>query len=285
MNKLKNCRLCDSSNITFLKRIQSPHSEFKYLLYKCNDCGSKFFNPNEHPVSLDDLYESFATDKNKSMLNPVFKENPYWTHQKKTIQRLLKGNPNSILDVGCRTGDFLMHFDSSVAKDGVELSEEYSKICKQRGIKIYSDYVENIDFKEKYDVVSCYAVLEHIVEPIILIDKLKTLVNDNGLLIILVPWHECLKEKLLYFLNIQWHMFSPPEHLNFFSKKILNDVITKENNFELVRYEYTSGGIFNPFKKIPILGKAFSFFMFQMDKTFLNKMAIFDHLYVYYKKI
>ena len=178
-----------------------------------------------------------------------------------------------------------MHFDSTIIKEGVELSEQYSEVCKQRGIKVYSDFVENIDFKEKYDVVSCYALLEHIVEPIELINKLKTLVNKDGLLIILVPWHECLKEKILYFLNIQWHMFSPPEHLNFFSKKILHDVVTKENDFKLVKFEYTSGGIFNPFKNIPILGKGFGVIMRIYDKSFMNKIAIFDHIYLYYQKV
>ena len=56
MNELKNCRLCGSTDIVILKKIKSPHIEFSYFLYKCKKCGSKFFNPNEHPVSLDKLY-------------------------------------------------------------------------------------------------------------------------------------------------------------------------------------------------------------------------------------
>ncbi|MGB0886940.1 MAG: class I SAM-dependent methyltransferase [Vicingaceae bacterium] len=282
---LINCRLCNSSEIVTLKNIKSPHIPYSYMLYKCNSCNSKFFNPKEHPISLDKLYEDFANDKNKSMLTPTFVRSPHWEHQKNIINKLLNSPIKSVLDIGCRTGDFLMHFDEKVKKEGVELSKEYSKICKDRGLTIYSDFVENIDFNQKYDTVSCYALLEHIVEPITLINDLKKLVDKNGLLVILVPWHECLKEKLLYKLNIQWHMFSPPEHLNFFSKKILNQIVTKDGNFKLVKYEYTSGGIFNPFKNIPVLGKGFSFLMRIYDKSFMNKLPIFDHIFLYYQKI
>ena len=285
MADIKSCRLCNSHKINTMRKIKSPHSEFYYTLYNCENCESKFFNPEEHPLSLEELYESFANEQNKSMLNAHFKPTPHWNYQKKIIYRLLKNSPKNILDIGCRTGDFLMHFPASVQKNGVELSEQYSEICKQRGIKMYSDFVENIEFKEKYDVVSCYALLEHIVEPLPLIDKLKTLVNNKGLLIILVPWHECLKEKILYFLRIQWHMFSPPEHLNFFSKKLLVDAVTKEGNFKLIKYQYTSGGIFNPFKKVPLLGKIFNLLMRVYDRSFMNKLAIFDHIFLYYKKI
>lgn len=282
--KLTNCRLCSSEDIKILKPISSPYIDETFLLYHCNTCNSKFFNPDEHSVSLDKLYEDFASEKYQEMLSAPFKKNKMWNHQKNIITKLLGKNPKSVLDIGCRTGDFLMHFDKDTKKEGVELSKQYAEVCKKRELTVYSDFVENIDFKDKYDVVTCYALLEHIVDPVPLINQLKELVTPDGLLVILVPWHECLKEKLLFNLGIKWHMFTPPEHLNYYSKKVLNDIITKESDFKLVKSYSSSGGLINPFKSIPVLGKAFSLFMFLIDSSFMNQIPIYDHLYLYYKK-
>lgn len=284
MDKLRTCRFCKSENIETLKAIKSPHFPNSYLLYKCNACGSKFFNPNEHDVSLDKMYESFASNANKHRLTDEFKRNRLWDYQKKIINRLLGKEPESILDIGCRTGDFLLHFDNTKIKEGVELSKQYAEVCEKRGIKIHADFVENINFTQQYDVVSCFALLEHVVDPIHIIEDLKKLVKPNGLLIIAIPTHECFKEKLLYKLNIQWHMFSPPEHLNFLSRKQMLNTVTAKNEFDLAREHFTSGGIFNPFRAIPLLKQAFGFFMFQLDKTPLNQLRVFDHMYLFYKK-
>lgn len=285
MSNLLLCRFCNSDQIIISQLIDSPHFNLKYQLYKCNTCNSKFFNPSEHDVSLNEMYQKFSNEQKENILIENFKKDKVWVYQKNIITKILKKNPESVLDVGCRTGNFLMHFGNNTIKAGVELSREYSKVCERRGIETYCDFVENITFPKKYDVVSCYALLEHVVEPVIIIKQLKSLVKKDGVLVIMIPWHECFKEKVLRFFGIRWHMYSPPEHFNFFSKKILNDIIEKSNDFKL-EYKYSSsGGIFNPFKKIPLLNKAFGYFMFLMDKTFLNQIPIFDHLYLYYKRV
>ena len=115
-------------------------------------------------------------------------------------------------------------------------------------------------------------------------DKLSSVINENGLLVILIPTHESLKERLLMRFHKRWHMYVPPEHLNFISKRFLDSYLSK-NNFKLVKRYYSSGGIFNPFKRIPVINGLFNKFMFFFDKSFFNKLPIFDHLFSYYKKI
>ena len=284
MPNISSCRFCNSSNIKILRPIQSPHFDHKYLLYYCLECNSKFHNPSEIDISYDKMYQDIANETT-DLLNEEYKPNRTWIRQKNVIQKLLKKSPKSILDVGCRTGSFLMHFSEKVDRVGVELSHQFADVGKKRGLNIYTDFIENIKFDKQFDVVSSYAILEHLTDPIPVIQDLKKLVKKDGLLIILVPWHECLKEKILYKLNIQWHMFCPPSHLNFYSKKFLNDIVEAEGEFELVYSFSTSGGIFNPFRRIPVLNKAFGLFMHLYDMSFMNKIAIFDHLYVYYRRI
>ena len=90
--------------------------------------------------------------------------------------------------------------------------------------------------------------------------------------------------KILTKLNIKWHMYIPPEHLNFFSKIFLDSYLN-HLGFKLIKRYYSSGGLINPFRGIPLISAIFNKFMFYYDKSFLNKLPIFDHLFSYYKKI
>jgi len=277
------CKFCNSSDVIRYKSINSPfYPEKRYILYECKHCLSRFFNVNQYNVSIQELYEKLATSKKN--LSIEFLKSQYWEDQKRFILQILKKTPKSILDVGCRTGDFLMHFDDIILREGVEISNYCTEIANKRGLKIYNKNLESINFNKKYDLVSAYNILEHLIDPLIFLDKLSSIINKNGLLVILIPTHESLREELLMRFHKRWHMYVPPEHLNFFSTRFLDSYLSKYN-FKLIKRYYSSGGIFNPFKKIPVINALFNKFMYFVDKSFINRLPIFDHLFSYYRKI
>lgn len=277
------CKFCNSSNVIHYKSINSPHyPEKKYILYECKHCLSRFFNIYQYDISINELYEKLATSKKN--LSIEFLKSLYWEDQKRIILQILKKSPRSILDVGCRTGDFLMHFEDTIIREGVEISNYCTEIANKRGLRIYNDNLESINFDKKYDIVSAYNILEHLIDPLSFLDKLNSIINKNGLLVILIPTHESLREKLLMRFNKRWHMYVPPEHLNFISKRFLDSYLSKYN-FQLIERYYSSGGIFNPFKRIPLINALFNKFMYFVNKSFFNRLPIFDHLFSYYKKI
>lgn len=279
------CRICSSTNYKDIRKVKSPYFDAFYTLYECDDCKCRFFDARENEdISLTSLYESFA-DKNNQMLNSKFTPNSYWKNQVDIINKYSKNEISNVLDIGCRTGDFLMHFDDKVEKHGVELSEQYSKICVERGLITYTDFIEKINFDTKFDVVSAYALLEHLEFPGVVLKSMKNIVADDGLIVILVPWYQCLKEKLLNKIGVQWHMFTPPEHLNYYSREYLISYFTEDGTYELVKQNITSGGLINPFRKIPVLKQGFSVFMKLVDMSFVNRLAIFDHLFLYFRKV
>lgn len=275
------CKFCNTDQTKEFMFLESPHTRQIYTLYECQNCLSRFFDINQHNVSIKALYEDIAKDN--SNLSRGFSPTPYWESQKKFALKLLKIPLTSILDVGCRTGDFLLHFKGNHIKEGIEISNYCSEIAQKRGLTVYNDSLENFKTNKKYDLVSAFAVLEHLSDPIQFLDKLKTLVNIGGLLIVLIPTFECLKVKVLAKLNKDWHMYRPPEHLNFFSEKFLDSYL-RSNGYRLIRRYYTSGGIFNPVRKIPILNSIFNRLMFYFNISRLNRIPIFDHSYSYYQK-
>ncbi len=274
------CKFCKRGNVEKIKKIVSPHNNLKYTLYGCTTCKSRFFDDDEHKVDIDDIYNSYP--QNKQYLNVAFKPSKYWNNQKKQIVRILGHYPSSVLDLGCRTGDFLMHFDSNITRDGVEITEEYASIAKSRGLNIYNSKLEDTKFDKKYEVISAFAILEHLVSPLEFLDNINDLLADNGILIILIPNHENLKTWIIdTFTKVRWLMYSPPEHLNLFSRSFLDGYLNKKG-FVLVKRYWTSGGTFNPFSRIPGLRFLFKVFMFLYDESFFNKIPVFDHLYSTY---
>ena len=281
------CKFCNSQQTISAQKIQSPYVNYEYTLYQCKTCDCRFFDINEYDVDIENIYEEYSAKHNKTVARFQFKKNFYWAKQAQRIEKILGRKVSSVLDIGCRTGDFLMHFPDSVNREGVELSKNSAEIAKSRGLVVYQDFVENINFdNQQYNAVTCYALLEHLLEPLKFLDKLSNIVSPEGVLVIMIPTHECFKLWMIdTFTSIRWHMYSPPQHLNFFSKQFLDRCLAKKN-FKLVDRCWTSGGMFNPFKNVSLAGRAFGKGMSLIDEyTPVNKLPFFDHMYSYYVKI
>ena len=198
------------------------------------------------------MYEEYSTEHNKAVVSFQFKKIFYWTRQIQRIEKILNRKISSVLDIGCRTGDFLMHLPDSLVREGIELSKNSAKIAEKRGLMVYQDFAENINFDKQYNVVTCYAVLEHLLDPLTFLDKVSNIASLRGVLVIMIPTHECFKRWMIdTFTSLRWWMYSPPQHLNLFSKRFLDEYLAK-NNFKLVDRYWTSGGMFNPFRNIPL---------------------------------
>jgi SAM-dependent methyltransferase len=275
------CKFCNGESQEKLREIKSIYTGQYYTLLKCSNCDSCYFDINEHPVNIDDLYSKLASQKDFPL---KYRTSRYWSNQVNRIRKI-NSHVESILDVGCSSGDFLLHWPQDVYKVGVELSDKASSVAKQRGLMVINESVEKIDFRDaQFDVVTCYAVLEHLENPLPVIDKLSSLVKSGGLLVILIPSMQNFKANLLFSINYRWHMFSPPEHLNFYSKQFMDNYLLNKG-FLLKDRIHTSGGMFNPFKKVPFLNQLIAGFVFVLDYyTHFSKLEIFDHMHSYYLK-
>jgi SAM-dependent methyltransferase len=280
------CKFCNSDKVTVVRLLQSTHVNHEYTLYRCGECACMFFDVHEVSVDLAQLYESranesYAIDENYD----TFVRSPTWERQFRKINRLRRNNVSSILDVGCGTGEFLMHFPPGIDRQGVELSSMYAEVARKRGLTVHQGFVEDLHFERQYDVVTCYAVMEHLVEPLGFINKLSEMLATKGILVVMIPTYESVKRWLIDSLfQSRWHMYSPPEHLNFFSRYFLDRYLS-QRGFHLADRYWSSGGMFNPFKKIALLNAAFRRAMTLVDNAVpLNKLPIFDHLYSYYIK-
>lgn len=260
-------------------QIDSPVTPYSYMLYECHSCASRFFNHSEHDVSLAELYDDLA--KHRAHFPVEFTPKPYWQNQKNILINLLGKEPESILDVGARTGDFLLHFDESIHRTGVEVSNYFCEIARKRGLTMHEAFLEDITFENKFQIVSSYAIMEHLKDPVKFLDILQAIVKKGGILVIMVPTHQSLKAR---FLQKKWHMYSPPEHLNFYSRRMLDEYLL-DKGFTLQKRYYSIGGMFKPFRNVPGLKKIHRKIPGFLDALpLIKKIPVYDHMFSYYKR-
>jgi SAM-dependent methyltransferase len=274
------CKFCNSPSIAIKRDVRSPHNREYYHLYYCRSCKCHFFDAAQHAVSLKKLYDDISLSRGE--FPEEFSPSKKWEKQKKIVEKLSRRPVESILDVGCRTGDFLMHFPQGIRREGVELSGHYAEVARKRGLTIYNDQLEKVDFRACYDLVSSFAILEHLEDPLVFLDKLSGILNPSGLLVVLIPAYNCLKRRLYDLTGRHWHMYSPPEHLNYYSGYFLDSYL-KSKGFRLRKRYYTSGGMAGGITNISWLKKMFRISAELFDRNPLNVIPVFDHMYSYYE--
>jgi len=106
----------------------------------------------------------------------------------KKILPKLKGN-EKILDIGCGYGSVSEELiKKGFEVTGIEINDKAIEKLKQKGFKVLKrDINKALNINYKYDVVMILDVLEHVFDPLFLLNEAKKVVNSGGFLIITVP--------------------------------------------------------------------------------------------------
>jgi 2-polyprenyl-3-methyl-5-hydroxy-6-metoxy-1,4-benzoquinol methylase len=132
----------------------------------------------------------------------------------------------SMLDVGCGEGFVMRHFSSlgwqvagiDFSRAGVDHhNPEYAHLTKQGDV--FQLLAEKIDTAEQHDVVWLGNVLEHVLDPVGLLQSLRQLVRPDGLLVVTVPNDgSAYQESLLESGTISERFWiAVPDHISYFS--------------------------------------------------------------------
>jgi SAM-dependent methyltransferase len=135
----------------------------------------------------------------------------------------------SILDVGSANSPF----PNFAFKKGYQVSVlDYTKpLFLENQVTFYQSSLENFKFdKLNFDIVTCFAILEHTKDPLKSLKILSRLVAKNGYLLIYIPEAGSFFDR--FSLGTTKWLF-PPEHLSLLSNKGLNAILN-DLNFSLV---------------------------------------------------
>ena len=182
------------------------------------------------PKNISDYYKSedyiSHTDSKKSLFDKVYQAVKNTTLKSK-LRLINSFNTKSkkILDVGAGTGDFLkVCKTNSWEIFGSEPDSGARNIAAKKGVNLEKDLSKFQN--QQFDVITLWHVLEHVENLQEYITTLKSLLTENGRLIIAVPnfkSYDAIKYKEF------WAAFDVPRHLWHFSKTSISKLFSYEN--------------------------------------------------------
>jgi 2-polyprenyl-3-methyl-5-hydroxy-6-metoxy-1,4-benzoquinol methylase len=161
----------------------------------------------------------------------------------KNIQKTkpqIVGLKYSLLDVGCGKGFFLSQIKcDNLDKYGIDINSEALESNLAKDATLFQGDFVKYDFNQKFDILTLFHALEHFPNPLDYINKAQTVLNQNGILAIIIPNINSLGFNIS---KKNWFHLDSPRHLFLPSKKALITSL-EESNFEIISvtnpyYEY-----------------------------------------------
>ncbi len=229
---MKKCPVCYDSNIDKLARVRG------YDMFQCKICGLIFCNPYPTSEQLFEIYNCEA----KRLENKLFKA----TFEKRLnifIPRveLIQGyaNRGKLLDVGSAVGIFIEALKRKKMPYEVTCCELSHNACTELKKCYPSAQILNCDVmeideshqKNRYDIVTLWDTIEHIIDLNGMLRKIRTLLNNTGIFVFSTPNTDSFEWTIA---GIEHEQLSPPTHLNLMNEKAIRILLSK-NGFLPIR--------------------------------------------------
>ena len=117
----------------------------------------------------------------------------YFSYTRKEIFPLLPEKVSSVLEIGCGTGSTLEWIHSikhCALMLGVEISPDVAALARRKVNEVYAGNIEHMNLpvdKCSLDLILCLDVLEHLVDPWVVVRRLRELLKPGGALIASIP--------------------------------------------------------------------------------------------------
>jgi 2-polyprenyl-3-methyl-5-hydroxy-6-metoxy-1,4-benzoquinol methylase len=208
-----------------------------YKLYRCNACKHLFVFPTPSASEIEAVYKESYFHKSEGEGGLGYAD--YDTDKAglastfdKYLVELEKHAPGKrILDVGCATGFFLDRGRKAGWKTyGVEISRFGAEESNRRGHETVCGMLEDVPGESRFDVITMWDVFEHMTDPESALKRAHALLAPGGLVAINTIDSSSVPAKIL---GKNWHLVVPPEHLQYYSRTSLKQIVENEG-FEVL---------------------------------------------------
>lgn len=260
---LTKCPVCQSDNIRLLSHIA------KGRLVDCHQCHLIFYTPRPTPKDLELFYNSdtyrdsyqdspmtgldFAKARYKQLTKIIYSHAP----------ALINQTDKQFLDVGCGVGDLL-----SIAQKngwqitGTEISHEATETANilLKG-KVLTGDIISLDLPQNYyDLITIYHVIEHLIDPIETLVKIRQLLKPGGIAFIETPNIGSLGARIK---GKNWSQIFPPEHITYFQPSSLKFALEKAE-FQKFKVFTNAPHIVESTAKLPQIFKAMATIIYRL---------------------
>lgn len=191
------------------KRRDYTHSvtDDEFHVVKCVKCGFVFVNPRPniheiHAYYTDEFYLSHLTAEQLLAETRV--------RNKAKCAMIGRFNPGRLLDIGCQKGEFLYEAQRNGWQvNGIEFSDKPPNLFH---LPIFYGSVEEAPYPADYfDLVTMWAVLEHVHDPRSTLSYIRRVLKKQGRAFVLVPNFNSIPGRLMRHDDVPRHlvMFTP----------------------------------------------------------------------------
>jgi len=202
------CSLCGAIEIDPLKGYET------HCVNQCKNCGFVF---SAAIPSEEELIQFYSEDYDRTEYFSPITEKRY--HELLDRFEAFR-QTGRILDIGCGYGFFL---ETAQKRGwdvyGTEVSEDACTKCKAKGIKMNCGKFDLAEFEPgSFDVIVSFEVIEHLQNPVDIVDRSHTALRKGGLFYLTTPnFNSYLRLRL----GPAYDVIDYPNHLSYFTSKTL----------------------------------------------------------------
>jgi Zn ribbon nucleic-acid-binding protein len=242
-----------------------------YKIFECKKCGQRFSEIKDSENHVAKVYSDEYFFEGKAGYPNYLNENELLYNYGKRYSKIVSKyvEPGKVLDTGCAAGFILKGFvDSGWTGIGIEPNNTMADYGRNKlNLNIASGSLETYESEEKFDLINLIQVIGHFYDLDKAILKLTDLLSVDGLVLV-ESWN--MKSALAKLRGKNWHEYSPPSVIHWFSDETLTDLF-EYYGFELVAKGYPPKKINIEHAFSLIEEKTFNFFLKKRLFNFLSK--------------
>jgi 2-polyprenyl-3-methyl-5-hydroxy-6-metoxy-1,4-benzoquinol methylase len=221
------CSLCEQPS-------QPVFKKHDIWIRECSSCQHRFALPEEIDNHVEQIYGDDYFFSGGAGYDNYLSESGLLVPHGQRYGRLLKryGAGRSLLDVGSAAGLILQGLvNEGFDGCGVEPNETMARFAlTELQLDVTASAFEDFEADRQFDVVTVVQVMGHFIDPVAAVQKLHKLVRPGGLCLV-ETWDAGSWPARV--LGSNWHEYSPPSVLQWFSRGSLRQLFER-CNFEQV---------------------------------------------------
>lgn len=215
------CPLCGSS------KHNRVYQFGPYEVVRCQSCNLYYLSPRLKETAMLKIYsyDNYFEAKTVGYTCYSAQEKALRFTFRRLMTNLKKRNltGGSLLEIGCGYGYLLEEARGFFShRVGTELSHYAVEEARRRADHIYNGTVDSIPAKDRFDCIIATHVIEHVYQPKAFLERLYKHLKLGGRMVIATPdmgsfWR--------YLMGSKWPSFKIPEHVLFFDRKSLYNLL------------------------------------------------------------
>jgi SAM-dependent methyltransferase len=197
---------------------------------ECRGCGFVWVSPRPEPDELQAYYaDAYAKGRYIPFADADDVRKLIARHRFERVRA--HARPGRWLDVGCSTGNFVAAAAAGgMQASGIDISPAAVEQGVAQGLALHASAVEAYDPPERFDTITAFDLLEHVLDPRATLERMRSWLAEDGTLVMTLPDVSSIYPRLL--MRRHWFYYYPDEHFWYFDPRTIRRVL-EEQGFQI----------------------------------------------------